>query len=123
MKTSDFKKLSVWQLSMDLACEIYKAIRILPIEERFGLSDQMRRAAISIPSNIAEGQRRNSDKEFIHFLSISRGSAAELQTQLILCNRLEYLKEEYIIEIISQLESIDRMLVGLITSINNRFNQ
>ena len=123
MKTSDFKKLSVWQLSMDLACEIYKAIRVLPIEERFGLSDQMRRAAISIPSNIAEGQRRNSDKEFIHFLSISRGSAAELQTQLILCNRLEYLKEEYIIEIISQLESIDRMLVGLITSINNRFNQ
>ncbi|MDE7419793.1 MAG: four helix bundle protein [Muribaculaceae bacterium] len=123
MKTSDFKKLSVWQLSMDLACEIYKAIRVLPIEERFALSDQMRRAAISIPSNIAEGQRRNSDKEFIHFLSISRGSAAELQTQLILCNRLEYLKEEYIIEIISQLESIDRMLVGLITSINNRFNQ
>lgn len=123
MKTSDFKKLSVWQLSMDLVCEIYKAIRSLPIEEKFGLCDQMRRAAISIPSNIAEGQRRNSDKEFIHFLSISRGSAAELQTQLILCNRLEYLKENYTNEIISQLESIDRMLMGLIISINNRFNK
>ncbi|MDE6478996.1 MAG: four helix bundle protein, partial [Muribaculaceae bacterium] len=96
MVNSDFRQLSVWQKAMDISEEIYDLIDTLPGKERFALCDQMRRCVISIPSNIAEGQRRNSNKEFIHFLSISRGSAAELQTQLLLCQRFRYSDEHCI---------------------------
>ncbi len=123
MKTSDFKNLNVWKRSMDLVCETYQLLRFLPPEERFGLSDQMRRAAISIPSNIAEGQGRSSEKEFIHFLSISRGSVAELHTQIIICNRLLYIDAELMNGIISKLESIDRMLKALMNSLYDRIKK
>ena len=82
MAVTNYKGLIVWQKSMDLVVEIYKITKILPKYETYGLADQMRRAAISIPSNIAEGQGRNSSREFVHFLKISRGSCAELDTQL-----------------------------------------
>ena len=75
-----FQDLIVWQESMQLAKEIYKLVKLLPSEEQYALSDQMRRAAVSIPSNIAEGQARNSTKEFIQFLYIAKGSNAELLT-------------------------------------------
>lgn len=119
MKTSDFKKLKVWQLAMDVACAIYEFIKFLPTEERFGLCDQMRRSSISIPSNIAEGQARNSEKEFIHFLSISRGSVAELQTQLILCVRLHYATPLSIEGLLDSLVQIDKMLTALMHSLNH----
>ncbi len=119
MKTSDFKNLQVWQMSMDLACEMYNLIRTLPSEERFGLCDQMRRCAISIPSNIAEGQARNSNKEFIHFLSISRGSVAELQTQLLLCIRLKYTDSLIADNLLTYLTQIDKMLSSLMNSIKH----
>ena len=77
-----YQDLVVWQRSMELVKEIYSLIKYLPKEELYGLSDQMRRAAVSIPSNIAEGQARYSNKDFIGFLYISRGSIAELETQL-----------------------------------------
>ena len=76
----NFQDLIVWQESMVLAREIYRLVKLLPNEERYGLSDQMRRAAVSIPSNIAEGQARNSTKEFIQFLHIAKGYNAELMT-------------------------------------------
>ena len=114
MKTSDFKQLDVWKQSMDFALDLYELIKLLPQEERFALCDQLRRAAISVPSNIAEGQSRNSSKEFIHFLTISKGSLAEIETQLIFCGRLGYIKQSTIDEFINRLEAISRMIKGLI---------
>lgn len=114
MKTSDFKELKVWQKAFDLSIEIYKATQTFPEEEKYGMSSQMRRAAVSIPSNIAEGHGRNSKKEFIHFLSIARGSVSELMTQLLISQKLEFCSEQITSEIISNLTEIDKMIVGLI---------
>lgn len=113
MRTSDFKQLTVWQKGMDIVVSVYRLINMLPREEQFGLCDQMRRCSRSIPSNIAEGQSRNSNKEFIHFLSISRGSVAELQTQLILCQRLGYSSDNIVTALCEELSGIDKMLASL----------
>ena len=85
MAVNNYKDLIVWQKSMSLAVKIYQIVKLLPKEELFVLSDQMRRAVVSIPSNISEGHQRNSSKEFKHFLSIAKGSLGELETQLLLC--------------------------------------
>ena len=90
----DYKDLNVWQRSMDLAVEIYKLVKLLPREETYALSDQMRRAVVSISSNIAEGQQRGTDKAYVHFLQIARGSNAELESQLLLGIRLGYFTRE-----------------------------
>ena len=82
------RKLSVWQKAMELTEHIYMFTQLLPADERFGLITQMRRCSVSIPSNIAEGAARHSDKEFLRFLNIAKGSIAELETQVILCSRL-----------------------------------
>ncbi|APG26460.1 four helix bundle protein [Syntrophotalea acetylenivorans] len=106
------KDLDVWQLSMGLVTDIYKLTGVFPKEEIYGLSNQMRRAAVSVPSNIAEGAARNSKKEFIQFLHISLGSLAEVETQLIISNNLEYaLAIESFLE---KVERVKRMLNGLI---------
>ncbi len=81
-------QLSVWKKSMELAEEVYSLSNQLPREEQFGLISQLRRCSVSIPSNIAEGVSRHSDKEFLRFLNIAKGSLAELETQLLLCARL-----------------------------------
>lgn len=120
MKTSDFRQLRAWQHAMDIVVEAYSIINLLPIEERFGLCDQMRRSAVSIPSNIAEGQARNSSKEFIHFLSIARGSIAELQTQILLCKRLEYIADPVIPQIMVHLQDNDKMIGGLMRAISKK---
>ena len=120
MKTSDFRQLRAWQHAMDIVVEAYSIINLLPIEERFGLCDQMRRSAVSIPSNIAEGQARNSSKEFIHFLSIARGSIAELQTQILLCKRLEYIAGHVISQIMVHLQDNDKMIGGLMRAISKK---
>lgn len=109
----DFKDLFVWQRAMDLVVEVYDLVKKLPKEELFALSDQIRRAVISIPSNIAEGQGRNSSKEFIHLLSIAKGSKAELETQLLLCVRINYLKELEIEKAMSLVEEVGKMLHSL----------
>ena len=93
MKSTDFKDLVVWQKAMEIARDIYVLVRELPKEETYGLSDQMRRCAISIPSNIAEGQQRNSAKDFQHFINIAQGSRGELETQLLLAKDVGYLSE------------------------------
>ena len=84
MESKGYKQLIVWQKAMDLTVQIYRLVKLLPKEELYALSDQMRRAAVSIPSNIAEGQSRYSNKEFIQFLNIAKGSNAELFTQLLI---------------------------------------
>jgi four helix bundle protein len=88
------KKMDAWKLSMDLVIEIYKLTRAYPADEKLGLSQQMRRAAVSVPSNIAEGAARKSTGEFIQFLYISLGSLSELETQLEISKRLGYNKVE-----------------------------
>jgi len=88
-----FKNLLVWQVSVDLSVEIYKATDNLPSKEKYNLISQINRAAVSIPSNIAEGAGRNSPKEFINFLSIANGSSYELKTQLLIAKTLNFLSE------------------------------
>ena len=117
MTLRNYKDYEVWQRAMDLAEDVYGHIRMLPVEEKFSLADQMRRAAISVPSNIAEGQGRQSDKEFVHFLYIARGSIAELETQLLLCIRLKYLSDQLVRDVLNLCRKISMMLNALIGKI------
>ena len=89
-----YRDLRVWQLALDLAPEVYKLAQSLPKHEQYGLADQMRRAVVSVPANIAEGQARRHRREFLRYLSIARGSLAELETLLVLAERLKYLNAE-----------------------------
>lgn len=106
------KDLMVWQKAIDLVLEIYRVTAELPKEELYGISQQMRRASISIPSNIAEGQHRKNRKEFLQFLRISYGSGAEIETQLIIAEKL-YSKINFT-RSKDMLNEIQRMLTGLI---------
>ncbi len=119
MAINDYKELIVWQKAMDLTTEVYNLTKQLPKEELYELSSQMKRAAVSIPSNIAEGQQRTHTKEFINFLSVARGSNAELETQLMICVRLDYLNQEKIEKAMSLCKEIGRMLNTLISKLNN----
>lgn len=114
MKTSDYKDLKIWKKSMDLAKNIYTLTKQFPKEEMFGLTSQMRRCSVSIPSNIAEGHARNSNKDFIHFLKISLGSNAELETQAILSQNFEYISMDELIQIQSETKEISKMIISLI---------
>ncbi|WP_200763542.1 four helix bundle protein [Nitrosophilus alvini] len=111
----EHKDLDVWNLSMDLVEKIYKLCQTFPKEETYGLTLQIKRATISIPSNIAEGASRQSNKEFIQFLFISLGSLSELETQLLLAKRLCFV--ENIDETIEDIVRIKKMLYGLINFI------
>lgn len=112
------KDLIVWQKSMDHVATIYVATKAFPKEELFGIVSQMRRAAVSIPSNIAEGYGRLYDKETVKFLSNALGSASELETQLIISKDLGYLSIEDFQKLTNQIEEIIRMLSALIKSAN-----
>ena len=114
MKVQHYRELVVWQKAMLLCREIYLLVNKLPKEELYSLSSQIRRAAVSIPSNIAEGQARNSTKEFIHFLSIARGSKAELQTQLLICVDVGYISEEEVKTVMNLTEEVGKMISSLI---------
>ncbi|WP_294207099.1 four helix bundle protein [uncultured Chryseobacterium sp.] len=105
-----FEKLLFWQKSMVLAKNIYLACQRIHNDEKFGLISQIKRSVISIPSNIAEGSGRNSDKEFNHFLAIALGSAFELQTQLILTKELNLLPEDEVNTVLGDIAEIQRMI-------------
>ena len=109
----NFKDLKVWQKSIDLAVDIYKAMSLFPNDEKYGLVSQMKRCSVSIASNIAEGSGRGSDKEFNHFLNISQGSAFELETQLIISNRLALLDDDSANELIAKTTEIQKMVFSL----------
>ena len=115
-----YEDLCVWKKSMNLAVKIYELTKHMPKEELYGLTAQMRRAAVSIPSNIAEGQQRTSTREFLRFLSIARGSNAELQTQLVLACKLGYFQSEQIRETMNLTREISKMINALMISLNNR---
>ena len=104
------KDLDVWKKSMDLVEVIYKLTQQFPDSEKFGLSSQMRRAAVSIPSNIAEGSARKGDKELIHFLHIALGSVAELETQYLIAVRLHFTLNDEAIE--NVLNEVKKLLLG-----------
>lgn len=114
------KDLDVWKLSIEFVTEIYVLTMRFPKEEQFGLTNQIRRASVSIPSNIAEGAGRRSDKEFLQFLYISMGSIQEIDTQLLISLNLNYLtKSEYEI-LLTKLDQISKMLSGLIKFVKER---
>lgn len=106
----NFEKLLFWQKSIAFAKRIYVCCTTISSDEKFGLISQMKRSAVSIPSNIAEGSGRNSNKEFNHFLAVALGSAFELQTQLILTKELELLDKELCNDLLSELIEIQKMI-------------
>jgi four helix bundle protein len=110
----NYKDLLVWQKAIDLAPSVYRLIRKLPKEETFALGAQLRRAVISVPSNIAEGQARGHRKEFLQHLNIAKGSLAETHTQLIVAQRLDYLTAAEIEQIETEIGEVARLLHGLI---------
>ena len=114
-----YKELKVWQKAIDLAVEVYKITEKLPKDERFGLIGQMNRSAVSIPSNIAEGAGRNTDKDFNNFLGVALGSSFELDTQLVISNRLEYLNDQDFHQTEKELEHLQNMIVKLKISLNS----
>jgi four helix bundle protein len=116
------RDLRVWQQSIDFVSSIYLMTRSLPKEELFGLVSQMRRAAVSVPSNIAEGYARGTDKEKIHFLRISSGSMSELETQLTLCLKLGYISQEEYNATSEKLVSVWKQLNALISTIRKRLS-
>ncbi len=114
---ANFKDLLVWQKSIDFADEVYDTTENFPKSEVFGLANQMRRAAVSVASNIAEGSARHSRRDFVRFLRQSRGSLAELETQITLAVRRRYMTREVGTKLFVLTIEIERMLSGLITSL------
>ena len=112
-KSRSYRDLEVWKLSIDFVKKVYQVTHNFPASEKFGLINQIRRAAVSIPANIAEGQGRNSIKEFKQFLAISLGSLAELETQLIIAKEIEYLTQNGLDALLSPLDRIRKMIKGL----------
>jgi four helix bundle protein len=109
-----YRELKVWQKSIDLVADVYAAIKTLPDEEKFDLWRQMRRAAVSISSNIAEGQGRSTSKDYRNFLIHARGSLLELETQVVICGRLGYIAANECQRLRAKTQEIGRMLNGLL---------
>jgi four helix bundle protein len=116
---SSFKDLRVWQDSMKLAVGVYRVTTGFPKHELYGLTSQMRRAAVSIPSNIAEGKGHHSDKEFVHYLLHARGSLLELQTQFLIARELQYSSAVDAEDLEAQADTVGRSLNGLINSLGS----
>lgn len=115
----NFRKLKIWEQGIEIVKEVYKISQKLPSEEKFGLKSQITRAAVSIPSNIAEGSSRNSEIEFKRFLEISMGSLFEVETQLIIIQELNLIDSEELKNIFVKLEEEAKMINGLINKIKN----
>ncbi|MBI2987993.1 MAG: four helix bundle protein [Deltaproteobacteria bacterium] len=123
MKVSSFRDLRVWQAGMDLVEKVYRVTEKFPKHEEFGLRAQIRRAAVSIPSNIAEGHTREHSKEFLHYLSIAQGSLAELGTQIELAGRLSYIAPREVRDILDYTASLAKQMYALRNSLTNRVSR
>jgi four helix bundle protein len=120
MEQKPHKRLEAWRKAIDLVVAVYQATLKFPPEERFGLTSQVQRAAVSVPSNIAEGAARGSNRGFVNALHIARGSLSELDTQLIIAHRLGYLDEQEAAQLGLRLAEVDRILNGLIASVRRK---
>ena len=118
MKIKSYKDLNIWKRSIGLVKDLYEITSLFPKEESYVLTSQIRRSAISIPSNIAEGFTRSHNKEYRQFLYIALGSCAELETQIIIANNLKYLEDNQLSVIIDELEIICKMIMNLIKKLN-----
>ena len=116
---NNFRELKVWKKAMKLVKEIYLSTNYFPKEEQFGLTNQIRRCAVSIPSNIAEGAGRGTNKDFSHFLDIAKGSSFELETQLIISTNLNYIDNKNFNLLSIELHEIQKMITGLQKSLTN----
>ncbi len=112
-----FEDLLVWQKAVDFSVDIYAITKAFPADEKFGLTSQLRRAAVSIASNIAEGSTRGAN-EFVHFLNIARGSLSEVKTQLIIAEKIGYIQAQQLEEMIKKLDELSRMSAGLKQSLS-----
>ena len=117
MPVQSYRQLIAWQEAMDFVAEVYRVTRTFPKEEMYGVTSQLRRAAVSIPSNIAEGQGRQTTGEFRQFLGHARGSLLETETQILLSERLEYLGHKETESLIAQAAEVGRILNGLMNSL------
>ena len=122
MAWANYKNLVVWQKAMDLTDAVYSLTKALPPDERFALSDQMKRAAVSVPSNIAEGYGRHTNKEFRQFLSYARGSVFEIETQITICLRQHYLSEKDVKNALALCDEVGKILTGLSNNTRNDKN-
>ena len=113
-KDKSYQNLDVWHKAMDLVVTVYGITKKLPLEEKFALADQLRRAAVSVPSNIAEGQKRFSNKDTVHFCGLALGSLAELETQLIITNKVHQIDTDNLLD---ECAVVSRMLHALIKSL------
>lgn len=116
----NLKELKIWNKAIDLSVAVYNATVSFPKEEMYGITSQIRRSAVSIPSNISEGAGRNSNKEFLYFLGIANGSSYELQTQLIISNKLNLITNEILQSLIKEIEEIQKMNYTFQKTINNQ---
>jgi four helix bundle protein len=113
-ETKNLMDLIAWQRAMDLIPEVYKAVRMLPPEEKYAMGDQMRRAVVSVPANIAEGHGRHYPREFFQYLGIAKGSLAELETLLLAAHRLGYLDADFVSHMRELIGNVRRPLHGLV---------
>lgn len=116
----DYKELKVWNKAMQLAVSAYEVARLLPPEEKFALADQIRRSAVSIPSNIAEGHGRRSDKEFLQFLYVARGSVFELETQIKLCIVLHGINDNRINHTLDLIQETSKMITSFVSFLKRK---
>ena len=120
MKVQNFRELRVWQHAIDLAFQVYQVTAKFPKDEIYGLTSQLRRAAVSIPSNLAEGAERKSKKEFLYFISNAQRSLAEVETQIIIAQRLEYISSALAAEIFESITSLTKQLHALSASLKTQ---
>jgi four helix bundle protein len=119
MGATNYRDLIAWQKAMTLVELVYTATRRFPDDERYGLSSQIRRPAVSVPSNIAEGQGRRSKKEFTQFLSVAHGSLREVETQALIAQRLGYTDDASVASILDSAAEVGRLITGLINSLES----
>jgi four helix bundle protein len=119
-KVRYYRDLLVWQKGIDLALDCYRATKLFPKSETYGLAAQIQRAAVSVPANIAEGHGREHLGDYLHHLSIANGSLMELETHIVLAGRLNYLTDTHADQLLSQAAELGRMLSGLIRRLKDR---
>jgi len=120
MAARNYRDLEVWQCAMDLCVSVYGHSSRFPTEERYGLTSQLRRSAVSVPSNIAEGQGRDNDREFANFLRIANGSLRELETKLMIAERLQYIDPQISQELLELSATAGRLINGLLRKVREQ---